>query len=104
MADSDFRTNISFDGQPVVLLVFCRRIAGAHDEGVADIFADGPLAGIVNKVGILFCGDSFQGSGLSKAKHIGLAQQDIDLHRLAHVSVLAIRIRKDLGDFTDGRG
>ncbi len=38
------------NAQPIVVLIFCRGIAGTHDEHIADILALGPGAAIIDQV------------------------------------------------------
>ncbi len=103
MPDADLRPDVpALDRHPLVVEDPHAAEAAAHDAHVADIFPLRPVAVVVNEPGIEFLlldrvrqralGPAFCRIDPAKPQHVGLPQQDVNLHGPAHVRRLAVGI------------
>ena len=105
MPDADFRADpATLDGHPFVVELPAATKAAAHHTHVAHVLALGPVAGVIDEIGVEFLVfyRVFQRAVLlalygSKPQHVGLAEQDVNLHRLGHVRRFAIGVGQCLG-------
>jgi hypothetical protein len=103
MADPDLRPDLAAgDGHPLVVEPAHAAGPAPHDANVADVRTFGPLARDVDEVGVEPVPDrvlerSLFTLDLAEAQHVGLAQQNVHLHGLAHLRLRAIGVGK-LGD------
>ena len=113
MPDADLGADVTVgDGHPLVVEGLHVASAAPHDPRIANILAHGPVARVVDKVGVLaLLLDRVRqgtrlvgGADLSKAQHVGLPQQDEHLDRFGHVRRLAIWIGQRLRRIRDKNG
>ena len=99
MPNPDLGSNLAtLDGHPLVAEQLHRPSAASHDAHVADILTFRPFPSVIDQVGIEFLllhrvfERAISTLDLSKAEHVGLAQKNVDLNRLAHIGRFAVRV------------